>query len=114
MILGIPALAAVPGRKAALMAELPQYFVLSENVTNDVTLLSWWFSVRRKLPMWYQHVLPQAVMLQPTSATAVRVFSMMEWMFREDQQAALEDYKETALLLRYSSSRDSAPRQSAW
>ncbi len=45
LILDIPSLAAVPGLKAALMAELPQYFVLSENVANDVALLPWWFFV---------------------------------------------------------------------
>ena len=39
--------------------------------------------------------------MQPTSATVERVFSMMSWMFGEQQQAALEDYKETALMLRY-------------
>jgi len=40
-------------------------------------------------------------MMQPTSATAERLFSMMEWMHRNDKQSALEDYKETPLMLRY-------------
>ena len=100
-ILLVPGLAAVPGLRASLITELVTYYVLAEGVAYDVPLLPWWFGVRHRLPCWYNHVLPEAVLMQPTSATAERVFSMLNWMFREVQFAALEDYKETALMLRY-------------
>jgi len=82
-------------------SELPQYFVLADGVAPDVDLLIWWFGVRSELPTWFGKVLPEAVRMQPTSATAERLFSMMEWMHRDDRQSALLDYKETALMLRY-------------
>lgn len=100
-IMLVPTLAAVPDLRANLIAELVTYYVLAEGVAQTVDVLPWWFGVRHRLPNWYNHVLPEAVLMQPTSATAERVFSMLSWMFGEDQFAALEDYKETALMLRY-------------
>jgi hypothetical protein len=44
---------------------------------------------------------PVAALFQSSSAAAERVFSMLSWMFGEDQDAALQDYKEASLLLRY-------------
>lgn len=100
-LLTAPALTQVPGLRAALIDELPQYYVLAEHVAPTVDLLQWWYNARHSLPTWYRYVLPEVVMMQPTSATVERVFSMLEWMFRDNQRAALEDYKETALMLRY-------------
>lgn len=100
-ILLIPALGEQPGLRAALCAECVLYYGMAANVHEDIPLLPWWHAVRNSLPTFYNHVLPQAVLLQPTSASAERVFAMMDWMFSEQQQAALEDYKETALMLRY-------------
>ena len=56
--------------------------------------------MRKELPIWYNKVLPEAVMLNPSSATAERLFSMMEWMHRDDKQSAMKDNKETALMLK--------------
>jgi len=100
-ILAIPALATSHGLRDALIGELPQFYILAEGVAADVDLLTWWFNVRKELPTWYNKVLPFAVIMQPTSCTAERMFSMMKWMFNDNQHAALEDYKETALLMRY-------------
>lgn len=100
-ILTLPVLAVQQGLRDRLINELAMFYVLSENVPQDAPLLSWWFGVRAALPTWYKVVVAEAVIMQPTSATAERVFSMMTWMFGDDQRAALEDYKETAMMLRY-------------
>ena len=72
-----------------------------ENVVGDgPSLLLWWRNNGDALPDW-KIVLHYAVLFQPSSATAERIFSMIDWMFGHLQEAALEDYKETSLILRY-------------
>jgi hypothetical protein len=86
-----------------LLGEVPQYLNLARfapNIDNSENLLSWWRNNWDKLPTW-SRVLQIAVLYQPSSAGAERVFSMVRWMFHEDQHGCLEDYKETALMLRY-------------
>ena len=63
-------------------------------------ILAWWRNHSGALPNWLK-VLREAVLLQPSSGGAERVFAMYTWMFDDDQEAALEDYKETSLQLRY-------------
>jgi hypothetical protein len=72
-----------------------------ENVVGDgPSLLLWWRNNGDALPDW-KIVLHDAVLFQPSSATSERIFSMIDWMFVYLQEAALEDYKETSLILRY-------------
>ena len=40
-------------------------------------------------------------LIQPLSAAAERVFSLLNNMFNEQQLHALQDYVETAVMLRY-------------
>ena len=43
------------------------------------------------------------VLLQPSSAAAERVFSLLSNSFKENQQNALEDYISTSVMLQYNS-----------
>ena len=97
----IPSLANVPGLRAGILAELDRYYVMAENVAEDVNLLRWWFGARARLPLLYLYPVHEAVLLQPSSAAAERVFSLLSNMFNKQQRSALEDYKETALMMRY-------------
>ena len=86
------------------------YFAHAENVAYDVDVLAWWFSKRNVLPTWYYHVMPIAAIFQPTSCAAERVFAMLRWMFGDNQESLLEDYKETALMMRFNASARRAPQ----
>ena len=52
------------------------------------------------LPHWSSAV-RKVVLVQPSSATAERVFSMLNQSFGEQQQNALEDLVETTIMLQY-------------
>ena len=43
------------------------------------------------------------LLLQPSSAAAERVFSLLSNSFKENQQNALEDYISTSVMLQYNS-----------
>jgi hypothetical protein len=89
-------------RIARLLAEVPTYLDLAPTYqgTNGEELLEWWRQNGPRLPQW-RLVLQVAALFQPSSAAAERVFSMAAWMFGDDQDAALQDYKEASLMLRY-------------
>lgn len=70
------------------------------NLSNE-PLISWWKGNNRRIPTWTRWILQLAVLIVPSSAGAERVFSIIRWMFGDDQDAGLEDLKEGSLLLRY-------------
>jgi hypothetical protein len=94
--------ALVAERVAQLMAELPTFLEMAPTYqgTSGDELLEWWRNNGPRLPQW-RLVLQVATLFQPSSAAAERVFSMAAWMFGDEQDAALQDYKETSLMLRY-------------
>jgi hypothetical protein len=102
-ILLIPAFAQEDVReplRAGVIAELPLYFVTADGAAEDADLLRWWRIHKNSLPNWYR-VLGEAAILQPSSAAAERVFSILKWMFGDRQNSALEDRKEAGLVMRY-------------
>ena len=52
------------------------------------------------LPHW-SSVVWKVLLVQPSSATAERIFSMLNQSFGEQQQNALEDLVETSIMLQY-------------
>jgi hypothetical protein len=100
-ILTFPCFINEHGLRANLITELSLYYVLAENVAYDIDVLQWWYTVKNQLPNWYNYIIPQACIFQPTSCAAERVFSMLKWMFGKKEESALEDYKEYALISRY-------------
>ena len=77
----------------------------TEEVSSDFehaqsnAILKWWTN-NRVLTHWID-LLVVAVQLQPSSGSAERVFTMYTWMFDDDQDNALEDYKDTTLKMRF-------------
>ena len=80
------------------MPEVPENEAVAANASStdqlNVMQLAWWKTLNH-------HVVAVAVLLQPNSGSAERVFSMYTWSFDDDQDNALEDYKATAVMMRF-------------
>ena len=100
----IDALAAFPLRDPAILsqlkAELPEYLVKAADVSADMALLEWWDRQELTLPHWFASV-RKIILIQPSSAAAERVFSLMKASFNRSQDRALQDYIEASLMLQY-------------
>ena len=82
-----------------LSSELPLYLALSEDLSDAVDPLDWWERNSAKLPFW-SRACKQVLLCQPSSASVERVFSLLNH-FNQQQQSALEDYVEAALMVQY-------------
>ena len=66
------------------------------------TKLGWWKNQAVQLPFWSTGC--RAIfLLQPSSATTERVFSLLSNIFKENQLIALKDYISTSVMLQYNS-----------
>ena len=83
-----------------LLKEIPIYVAESTDVDPKINPLGWWRDRKLKLPYWFR-VFGEAVILQPSSGCSERIFSLLRWMFSDTQQSALEDNKETSIMLRF-------------
>ena len=83
-----------------LLKEIPLYTVESNGVDSEMNPFEWWKDRKSKLPNWFR-VFGEAVILQPSSGCSERIFSILRRMFNDSQQGALEDYKETSIMLRF-------------
>ena len=59
-----------------------------EDIDSSVDSLDWWKRHEQKLPNWC------SALVQPTSAAAERVFSLLQNSFSQRQSTSLEDYIE--------------------
>ena len=89
-----------PSILSTLKQELPQYIAHSEDLSSDYDPLQWWKSKESVLPTWASCA-RQVLCIQPSSAAAERVFSLLQVSFGDCQGLALQDYIETALMLQY-------------
>ena len=90
----------IPSVLSALKAELPQYVASTEYLAASYDHLQWWKENESVLPTraaWARKVL----VVQPSSAVAERVFSLLKSSFSERQGQSLQDYLETSLMLQY-------------
>ena len=98
----------IPG----LQQELTAYLVAANTFTcnrediNDFTkkVLAFWAKHRTKFPTWAKAA-RIAFALSPNSASSERVFSLLKLFFGEQQDAALSDMIEAALMLAYNKRR---------
>ena len=87
------------GKIDLLKAELPAYLALAADVNADVNILEWWKNHSCPgsdfcFPHWSSAVW-KVLLVQPSSATAEHVFSMLNQSFGEQKQNALEDLVES-------------------
>ncbi len=83
-----------------LKTELPAYMSKAEDVLPTVSKTEWWKKHAQELPFW-SSACKSILLLQPSSAAAERVFSLLNNSFKEQQYSSLEDYIETSIMLQY-------------
>lgn len=85
---------------AKLKVELPVYLAKATDISQELSLLTWWKMNSPSLPEWSaaaQHML----LVQPSSAASERVFSLLKNSFGEQQLSSLQDYVDASLMLQY-------------
>ena len=85
-----------------LKTELPTYLAKADDVSLDVVKTRWWQTHESELLKW-SSACKQVLLIQPSSASAERVFSLLANSFNDRQNSALEDYIETSIMLQYNS-----------
>ena len=83
-----------------LKQEFPAYIVKAANVAALVDSLPWWKRYKTDVPNWSAAAC-QVVLVQPSSAAAERVFSILSTSFGTQQDVALQDYIECSTMLQY-------------
>lgn len=83
-----------------LEAELPTYLAKVDSIDSAIDPLTWWKANAIELPTW-PSVTADILLVQPSSAAAERVFSLLKASFGPQQDSALNDYIETSLMLQY-------------
>ncbi|CAB3989077.1 RNA-directed DNA polymerase from transposon BS [Paramuricea clavata] len=91
---------------ANLANELPDYLAAVDGVTlgNEDEKVTWWAVQRDTLPHWSALVKKKLLLIQPSSAAAERVFSLLNSMSSQ-QGNSLEDYIEASVMVRYNSTQ---------
>ena len=82
--------------------ELPKYLALADSTAPDdsAEILPWWKQYSQDLPNW-SGAASLVILVQPSSAAAERVFSLLKNSFTEKQDSSLQDYVETSLMLQF-------------
>ena len=83
-----------------LKSELPRYLAAAEDVSPREDPIGWWKSHEDDLPHWAQSF-KLVLLVQPSSAAAERVFSLLANSFSERQESSLEDYIQCSVMLQY-------------
>ena len=85
-----------------LKAELPTYLAMATDVDTSIESLKWWkgHSEAEGLTNWLSAA-QKLFLVQPSSASAERVFSILKHSFGEQQQNSLEDYVEATVMSQF-------------
>ena len=83
-----------------LKAELPVYLAAAVNVLSEEQKVELWHRQEERLPLWATAV-KQVLLIQPSSAAAERVFSILKASFNEQQDCALADYIQASVMAQY-------------
>ena len=87
-------------RCAKEKAELSVYLAKAADVSPETNTLLWWQNHSTDLPHWLTAV-RDVVLVQPSSAAAKRVFSLLKASFGPQQDSALQDYVQSSIMLQY-------------
>ena len=98
-LLAVPFLS-TPSVVTSLKAELPDYIARAADTSADFPALDWWKQNGSALPSWASAA-RKILLIQPSSATAERVFSLLNCSFGEQQDNSLQDYIESSLMLQF-------------
>ena len=74
--------------------------MLANGLSVDTDKLDWWKRHEVELPLWSK-AFKACLLLQPSSAAAERVFSLLQNSFTHRQTLSLEDYIQTSVMLQY-------------
>lgn len=89
------------GLIAGLQKELPPYMAEAEGVRlQDGEQMVWWYNHRQCLPSW-SAAARLLSLVQPSSASAERVFSLLQAAFNDQQSSTLTDELEASVMLAY-------------
>ena len=83
-----------------LKAELPSYLAKADDISDELDPLEWWKLNATALPYW-SNAVKKVLAIQPSSAAAERVFSLLNSGFGDLQGNSLKDYIEASIMLRY-------------
>ena len=67
------------------------YIAAAEDVSPEVKVADWWKYHETEIPAWAQ-ACKLILLVQPSSASAERVFSILQNSFTHQQHSSLEDY----------------------
>ena len=85
-----------------LKHELPTYIANTEDVSSQIDKTDWWKRKADELPKW-ANARKKALLLQPSSAAAERVVSLLSNSFSNRQEQSLRDYIQTSIMIQYNS-----------
>ncbi len=83
-----------------LKVELPIYMAKADGVSPTIDKLEWWKKHSNELPHW-SAACKLVLLVQPSSAAAERVFSLLSNSFGEQQTSSLEETIEASIMLQY-------------
>ena len=83
-----------------LKSELPSYLAKAADIDAELDPLVWWKAHSVDLPHW-STAAADVLLVQPSSAAAERVFSLLKASFGPQQDVTLNDYIQTSLMLQY-------------
>ena len=83
-----------------LKKELPDYLARVADLSEGFDPVEWWKLHSTTLPHW-STCARKIFLIQPSSAAAERVFSLLKASFGEQQDSSLQDYVQTSLMLQY-------------
>jgi len=85
---------------AGLRAELGEYRTIALAHDPDSDMWSFWRHYQLRLPVWYK-LACNVALIMTSSASVERLFSLYDGRFGDQQQGALEDYRESSIMLHY-------------
>jgi hypothetical protein len=83
-----------------LIKELPVMKRLAANFESSHDILLWFKQRSDEIGTWYEAA-KLCALIQPSSGSAERAFSLLEIAQNENQSSSLLDYQETSIMLRY-------------
>ena len=89
-----------PSNLTELKEEFPKYIALTEEVSSEYTILYFWKDHAAAIPKW-SDAARKILLVQPSSAAAERVFSLLNNSFGDQQLSSLEDYLEASVMMQY-------------